>query len=438
MAHGSAKAREVATWIVRTLRDRGFVAYFAGGCVRDELLGLTPKDYDVATDARPDAIAAQFPRTAHVGAAFGVMLVRHDGVTVEVATFRSDGEYTDRRRPDQITFSDEVADAKRRDFTVNALFLDPLKPETESGRVIDHVGGVPDLRAKLLRAVGDADQRLKEDDLRSLRAVRLSTRLGFEIEPATRDAIRRHAGELSGISRERIGDEVRLMLEHPSRGSAMQLLAALGLDEPTFGRPAIPGGTRLLPLLRPAPVSAARDSTECGLVAGALASALLDREGAGLTAKGPAGEGRRLEVMRETRRALCLSNEERDDCLAILRHVAELREGWGSSPVAKQKRTAASRGFPWAVEILRTLDASVAAGIDRRVAELAGMHGGLAPKPYVTGDDLVEAGFSPGPAFRTVLDRVYDEQLEGRIGSPTEGLAWATRVARELGGSPGV
>jgi len=142
--------------------------------------------------------------------------------------------------------------------------------------------------------------------------------------------------------------------------------------------------------------------------------------------------------MRETRRALCLSNEERDDCLAILRHVAELREGWGSSPVAKQKRTAASRGFPWAVEILRTLDASVAAGIDRRVAELAGMHGGLAPKPYVTGDDLVEAGFSPGPAFRTVLDRVYDEQLEGRIGSPTEGLAWATRVARELGGSPGV
>jgi poly(A) polymerase len=438
MVQGSVKAREVATWIVRMLRDRGFVAYFAGGCVRDELLGLTPKDYDVATDARPDAIAGLFPRTAHVGAAFGVMLVRHEGVSVEVATFRADGEYTDRRRPDQITFSDEVADAKRRDFTVNALFLDPLKPDTDSGRVIDHVGGVADLHAKVLRAVGDADQRLKEDDLRSLRAVRLSTRLGFEIEPATREAIRRHAGELSGISRERIGDEVRLMLEHPSRGSAMQLLAELGLDGPTFGRPAIAGRSWLLPLLKPAPALQDREPNECGIVAGTLAMALLDREGPGLIAKTAQGEGQRLEVLRETRRALCLSNEERDDCLAILRHVAELREGWSASPVAKQKRIGASRGFVWAVEIVRTLDASGADQIDRRVAELAGLHGGLAPKPYVTGDDLVEAGFSPGPSFRTVLDRVYDEQLEGRIGSPTEGLALATRMARELGGLPGV
>ncbi|MBX3390627.1 MAG: hypothetical protein KF691_14360 [Phycisphaeraceae bacterium] len=434
MAQGSAKAREVATWIVRTLRERGHVAYFAGGCVRDELLGTAPKDYDVATDARPDAIAALFPRTAHVGAAFGVMLVRHEGVTVEVATFRADGEYTDRRRPDQITFSDEVADAKRRDFTVNALFLDPVKRPDDPSRVIDHVGGVADLRARVLRAVGDADQRLREDDLRALRAVRLSTRLGFEIEPATREAIRRHAGELSGISRERIGEEVRLMLAHESRGSAMRLLAALGLDGPTFQRPARADAAR--PTLDR--LSLASRDEPCGIFAGALASALLDREGDRLVQAGPEADGLRLEVLRETRGALCLSNEERDDCLAVLRLTAALKSKWTESAMAFQKRTAACRGFFWAVEIVRAIDAPVAEAIGRRIEELKGLFGGIAPKPFVTGDDLVASGLSPGPVFRTVLERVYDGQLEGRITSATEGLAEAIRISRELHPPSGV
>lgn len=432
MAQGSAKAREVATWIVRTLRERGHVAYFAGGCVRDELLGQTPKDYDVATDARPDAIGAQFPRTAHVGAAFGVMLVRHEGVTVEVATFRADGEYTDRRRPDQVTFADEVADAKRRDFTINALFLDPLRPASDPARVIDHVGGVADLGARLLRAVGDADQRLREDDLRALRAVRLSTRLGFAIDAATQEAIRRHAGELRGISRERIGDEVRLMLENMSRGAAVRSLNALGLAEPTFGRPAAASG-RSLDALRSPPAH-----EPCGTVAGALASTLLDREGEELIGPGPAGAGKRLEVLRDTRRALCLSNEERDDCLAVLGHVAELRSGWFALPMSKQKRLGAARGFLWAIEIVRSEDPPMAEAIDRRVEELARSFGGLAPKAFVTGDDLVAIGLSPGPAFRTVLDRVYDDQLEGRVGSATQGLSRAVEVARELGAYPRV
>ncbi|MBL8877158.1 MAG: CCA tRNA nucleotidyltransferase [Phycisphaerae bacterium] len=432
MAQGSAKARDVATWIVQTLRERGHVAYFAGGCVRDELLGLTPKDYDVATDARPDAIERFFPRTAHVGAAFGVMLVRHDGVTVEVATFRADGEYTDRRRPDQITFSDEMADAKRRDFTVNALFLDPAKDVSDSMRVIDHVGGVKDLHAKVLRAVGDADQRLREDDLRALRAVRLATRLGFAIETATQEAIRRHAGELSGISRERIGDEIRLMLAHESRGLAVRQLGSLGLDGPTFGRPAIASGRTLVGLRRP------RNDDPCDPVAGALASALLDREGEALVGNDGAGEGRRLEVMRATRTALCLSNEERDDCLAVLRLIGMIRDGWLQLPVAKQKRSAASRGFGWALEVQRATDVPGAEAVEGRVAELAGLHGGLAPRPFVTGDDLVAAGLSPGPAFRTVLERTYDDQLEGRIGSPSEALERAIRTSRELGGGSGV
>lgn len=432
MSQGSAKAREVAAWIVRTLRERGHVAYFAGGCVRDELLGLMPKDYDVATDARPDALAGFFPRTAHVGAAFGVVLVRHEGVTVETATFRADGEYTDRRRPDQITFSDEVADAKRRDFTVNALFLDPLKPAEDSSRVIDHVGGVADLRAKVLRAVGDADQRLKEDDLRSLRAVRLSTRLGFEIETATQEAIRRHAGELSGISRERIGDEMRMMLRHDSRGRAVEMLASLGLDGPTFARPAVTSGQTLSGLRNPPKPDG------CDPVAGALASALIDREGDALIANTGVGEGRRLDVMRETRGALCLSNEERDDCLGVLRLAAVFRDQWQSLSVAKQKRSAAARGSVWALEIVRAMSAALAGAIETRISQLAGLHGGLAPKPFVTGDDLVASGLSPGPAFRTVLERTYDEQLEGRLGSAGEALERAIQTARELGGGSGV
>lgn len=428
MAQGSAKAREVATWIVRTLRERGHVAYFAGGCVRDELLGLTPKDYDVATEARPEGIAKVFPRTAHVGAAFGVVLVHHEGQTVEVATFRADGEYSDRRRPDQVTFADETADAKRRDFTVNALFLDPMREASDPARVIDHVGGVADLRAKVLRAVGDADQRLREDDLRALRAVRLSTRLGFTIEPATRDAIRRHAKDLRGISRERIGDEIRLMLVHESRGAAMSTLEALGLDEPVFERPAQGNGSTLSHLLPPA------GPEESSPVAGALAAALCDREGPVLLSHNAEGEGRRLEVMRDTRRALCLSNEERDDCLAILKLVCELREAWNGLAMAKQKRAAASRGFLRALAILRAMDSVAAGSIERRVGELAGVAGGLAPAPLVSGDDLVASGMSPGPAFRTILEQVYDGQLEGRIRTREEGLTFA----RELRGPSGV
>jgi len=220
----SGQAREAAAAIVRALRDKGFTAYLAGGCVRDELLGLEPIDFDVATDARPDAVQALFRRTAAVGASFGVVLVKERGVTVEVASFRSDGPYTDKRRPDHVEFSDAEHDAQRRDFTINALFLDPFhggpalragrasygsesrttttgaesrttesgseSRATESGSesrttsesgVLDFVGGLTDLRAGVVRAVGDPEKRLAEDHLRALRAVRFAARYGFEI-----------------------------------------------------------------------------------------------------------------------------------------------------------------------------------------------------------------------------------------------------------------
>src|SRR5690606_2366392 len=171
--------------IASTLRSHGHIAYFAGGCVRDALLGHPPTDYDIATDATPDRVQSLFDRTAAVGAHFGVVLVKRRGVTVEVATFRSEGPYSDQRRPDSVTFSDPESDARRRDFTINALFLDPLAGD----KVIDFVGGRQDLKAGVVRAVGDPEARLAEDHLRALRAVRFTARLGFRLDQATAKAI---------------------------------------------------------------------------------------------------------------------------------------------------------------------------------------------------------------------------------------------------------
>ena len=166
---------EAATHIARTLQEAGHVAYFAGGCVRDMLLGLTPKDYDVATDAPPDRVAAIFPRTQFVGEAFGVTLVRHHGQAIEVATFRKEWGYTDGRRPTQIQFTSAQEHALRRDFTINGLFHNPFAHSPDQS-IIDYVGGVADLNAGVLRAIGNADDRFAEDYLRMLRAVRFAAR----------------------------------------------------------------------------------------------------------------------------------------------------------------------------------------------------------------------------------------------------------------------
>lgn len=418
--------RDAAAWIVRVLRDEGFTAYFAGGCVRDELLDLHPLDYDVATSARPDDIVRIFPKASHVGAAFGVMLVRKHGVTVEVATFRADGPYSDKRRPDSITFADEAADARRRDFTINALFLDPFKPASDAGRVVDHVGGVADLKARIVRAVGDPNARLDEDHLRALRAVRFSTRLGFELESETAAAIRAHANQLRGVSRERIGDEIRLMLARPTRQASMEALSALRLDVPVFDRAADPDS----PAARGAYPRLAAEVD----VAGALAALLIDRWSPDLLAASPKGEGTRLDALRVTRGALCLSNEERDDCLSTLASLASMLHGWTNMPVAARKRLAAGHRFLSALAILRTIDAGQAEAIGVDVRALSGQFGGISPVPLLSGDALIAAGLKPGPRFKRILEQVYDAQLEGRVSTTTQALA----LAMELGGETGV
>src|SRR5262245_4781847 len=207
--------REFAVEVVQRLQGAGHQALWAGGCVRDELLGLTPQDYDVATDARPEQVRALFRRTIAVGVSFGVVEVlgpRVDGqfLKVQVATFRTDGEYVDGRRPGAVQFSSARDDALRRDFTINGMFFDPVKKE-----LIDYVGGQADLNAKVLRAIGESAQRFGEDKLRLLRAVRIATRFELTIEPATRSAMEQLADTITVVSAERIAEELRQLLVHP-------------------------------------------------------------------------------------------------------------------------------------------------------------------------------------------------------------------------------
>lgn len=413
--------REVAVEIVRVLRARGFVGVFAGGCVRDELLGLAPKDYDVATDAGPDQVEKLFPGTREVGKIFGVVpvvrKVRGERVVVEVATFREEAGYSDKRRPDSVRFSDAKNDALRRDFTINALFIDPLdESERMGGKVIDYVGGLGDLSAKVIRAVGDADARLAEDHLRALRAVRFAARLGFVIEGSTAAAITRHARDLAGVSRERIGDEVRRMMLHPERATAVRLMNELGLDGSVLDERAGAHGTVTLEGIAPG----------AGIVTG-LAAWAVDRLGR------PSGNVLLKEaeaVATGWRRALCLSNEERSGLAAVIAGVGAIETGWESAGVARKKRMAGSGWFEAAMQIVATRDTKVARGVRDEVARLAGLHGGISPRPFVTGDDLVAAGLVPGPSFGGWLEKVYDAQLEGRVVDREGGVAMVMGWAR--------
>jgi len=222
------KQREFAVEVVRQLREHGFEAYWAGGCVRDQLLGRAPYDYDVATSAHPEEIRRVFKhrKTLAVGAAFGVMTVlgTRGAGQIEVATFRQDVGYSDGRHPDRIAFSSPEQDAQRRDFTINGMFYDPLE-----NRIIDFVGGEADLKNRIVRAIGDARQRIAEDKLRMLRAVRFASIFDFRLEANTRDAICDMAPQVTVVSAERIADEMRIVLVHPARIRAIELLKTSGL-----------------------------------------------------------------------------------------------------------------------------------------------------------------------------------------------------------------
>src|SRR5690242_9233291 len=221
------EAETLASRIILTLRTAGRQAYLVGGCVRDLLLGSRPKDFDVATDAPPTEILKLFPGSGCVGAHFGVVLVRQGGAQVEVATFRSDSDYADGRRPTSVRFETSPReDALRRDFTINGMMMD-----TETGEVLDFAGGRADLEKGIVRAIGDPEVRFREDHLRLLRAVRFAARLGFEIEPATFQAIRRNHALIRSVSAERVRDELIRILTEGGARRGFELLDATGLLE---------------------------------------------------------------------------------------------------------------------------------------------------------------------------------------------------------------
>ncbi len=390
--------REAATSIVRTLRDAGHVAYFAGGCVRDRLLGITPKDYDIATDAPPKRVRELFPRSQYVGQAFGVVLVLTEQSPVEVATFRKEAGYADGRRPDHVEFTNAEQDASRRDFTVNGLFEDPT---TDPPTVIDFVQGQADLQAQVLRAIGDPEERFGEDYLRMLRAVRFAARLGFTLESDTQDAIRLHAQRLKQISAERIGMEITAMLIGPRAAQAIEQLQTLGLDAPIFGQPAEDARCPALPSLA--------DSQASPHVAVPLSLWLNHR--------------RPTVAPEQAQQALALPNEVIALWQAMDR-LADTPDRWPELTIAQRKRRLAEPAWPHAMLRWRALGADLET-IRHDAQALAHDGIGIAPPPFITGDDLIRLGHRPGPAFKTMLDAIYDAQLQGEITSKTQAMSAA-------------
>jgi poly(A) polymerase len=410
--------------VIRRLRDSGHIAYFAGGCVRDSILGLEAKDWDIGTDAPPDRVRELFISTQAVGAAFGVILVRSGKSIIQVATFRADGAYEDGRRPGSVRFTSAEEDARRRDFTINGLFLDPFE-----NRVIDYVGGRDDLAARKVRAIGSPAERFGEDHLRLLRAVRFASRLGFDIEPATAEAIYSVAPRIKGISPERIAEELRLMLTAPTRNVAWRLLWQMGLAAEIFRfLPKIPermDETRSIFLN-----VAVGESISPGLC---LAAATLCIRIQGESAADALPLLAKPEVSRSVRamrQALRISNEESDEMAEILVSLEPLLQS--TLPTLAQKKRFLAR--PTSRLSCLLMDAMARVGlhgarIDQLRPELAELSkGDVAPVPFVTGDDLTAAGFQPGPQYKRILDAIYDAQLEGRVSSKEEAMKLAGQL----------
>jgi len=427
-------AREIAAH----LRESGHLAYFAGGCVRDIVRGETPKDFDIATDAKPENVQKLFPRTYAVGAHFGVILVVENGFQFEVATFRSDEAYIDGRHPSAVHFSSPEEDAKRRDFTINGMFYDPVAEE-----VIDFVGGCADIAARLLRAIGDPARRFAEDRLRMLRAVRLATVLDYQIDKQTWAALLANAASINEISAERIRDELMRIFLWPSRTRGWDLLDSSGLMRAVL--PEIEGmkgckqpeqfhpegdvfeHTRLMLQFLPEKVSVplvfsvllhdvAKPRTATVDETGRIRFSGHDRIGAEMTE----------EIMRRLR----FSGAEIDATVEMVRQhmvfkdVPKMRE-------AKLKRFMARPTFDDELELHRVDCEGSHRMLDnyefllRKREEFASEP--IIPPPLVRGDDLIALGLKPGPRFGEILEAVETRQLEGNLRTREEALEWVQR-----------
>ncbi len=422
--------------IARRLQQAGHTAYFAGGCVRDELLGLDPHDYDIATSAKPDEVQKLFPHTQAVGAHFGVILVMEHGRAFEVATFRSDHEYIDGRRPEMVTFSTPEEDAARRDFTINGMFHDPV-----ADKFIDFVGGREDLKSQTLRAIGDPVARFREDKLRLLRAIRFAARFGHDIDPATWEALRAHAADIHAVSVERIREELVKILAHPSRVRGFDLLdqsgllkeilpeieALKGCEQPAQFHPEgdVFVHTRamleLLPPEAPASLALAVLFHDIGKPPTFRYHADEDRiRFSGHDRVGAAMTEKLMERLRFSRHDIDRVTEAVRQHM-VFKDVQNMR-------TAKLKRFMAREGFDEELELHRVDCQSSHGALDNydflktKAEEFANEP--LIPPPLLTGHDLMALGWKPGPHFGQVLESIQTAQLEGTLTTKEEALAW--------------
>jgi len=418
----SENAREFAVHVVRKLRDAGFEAYWAGGCVRDQLLGLRPKDYDVATDATPDQTRKVFGfrRTLAIGEAFGVIVVLGPKTAgqIEVATFRCDAQYSDGRHPDSVTFSSAEEDSRRRDFTINGLFFDPI-----GERVIDFVGGQADLEQGVVRAIGDPLERIAEDKLRMLRAVRMAATFDFALDPDTLAAVQQQSHQITVVSAERIAAELRRMLPHANRRRAVELLyesRLLAVVLPELREIASDDGSQPddTPWQRTLRVlEHLCDPTF------SMAFAALVREAIHL-------EARHVPEVQQICQRLKLTNAERQESEFLLMHERQVRSATRVPWPRLQRILIQEHSL-----VLLSYGRAVAKAIGEGTAEIDYCHQKLSlpreeldPPPLINGDDLQDAGLPRGPVYKRILDAVRDAQLEKRVDSKQEALELANQL----------
>jgi poly(A) polymerase len=434
----ASSMKEAARRIVERLRGEGQIAYFAGGCVRDIVRRVPPKDYDVATSATPETVQKLFPRTHAVGAHFGVIIVLENGFQFEVATFRSDDAYIDGRHPTAVHFSSPEEDARRRDFTINGMFYDPVAEE-----VIDLVGGCADIAAKLVRAIRDPAQRFAEDRLRMLRAVRFATVLDYEIDKQTWDALVGNASSINQISAERIRDELVRIFLSPNRVRGWDLIDSSGLMGAILPELEAMKGvlqpeqfhpegdvfvhTRLMLQLLPEEVSAplvlavlfhdvAKPVTATVDKTGRIRFNEHDRIGAEMTDA----------IMRRLR----FSGAEIEATVEMVRQHMVFKDA-PKMRVAKLKRFMARPTFVDELELHRVDCESSHRMLDnyefllRKREEFANEP--IIPPPLVRGDDLIALGLKPGPRFGEILEAVETRQLEGTLRTREAALDWVKR-----------
>lgn len=438
--------RDFAVSVVKTLQAAGHEALWAGGCVRDELLGLNPQDYDIATSARPEQVQKLFRRTVAVGASFGVIEILGPHVSgrflkVQAATYRTDGEYGDGRRPDQVVFASAQEDARRRDFTINGMFFDPIQE-----RLIDYVDGQTDLRSKILRAIGDPTQRFTEDKLRLLRGVRIATRFNLTIEPATFAAMIRLAPTITVVSVERIAEELRLLLVHPRRAAGVDLLFEAGLVAPLLpqllpmrglpqGPPAAPVGDLWYHVLRVLELLGPKVSFPLAL------AALLHDVGKPRVAGRTADKytfyhheqvGGRIAA--DICLLLKLANQERERVVWLVEKHQYLADARQLRP-SKLKSVLHHPGIHELLALHRADALATGKSLDHvafcesRLADWT--EADLNPPPLVTGNDLLAMGLPRGPLFKIILDAVREAQLDGTAATTAEGLALARQLAEQ-------